>query len=132
MAGTRSARIGGTNNTRIHLPGAATEYADRVAVTGFRSGLFTLFDPERPEEDPNALLGRMQGREHDPNAMKHHCPMCCHSVTAAGCEAEAMEWAVFRAHLRKCYIDNRLTKLDITHRKFAGASVADAGRVTHA
>lgn len=82
----------------------------------FRQRMYSLFDPERPEEDPNALLNRMGGRLTDPNAMNHNCPMCNRTLS----------WLLFRAHLRPCYAKWRKVKLDITHRRFQGGSVADA------
>jgi hypothetical protein len=100
---------------------AVSEYDARMGDQSLRQRMFTLFDPERPSEDPNALAKRAPT---NPRGMKHHCPMCCRSVTAAGCEAEAMEWDVFRAHLLGCYRRNRLTKLDITKRTFAGGTHA--------
>jgi hypothetical protein len=115
-----SARVGG-RPLRVVLPAqAAQEYEqhliDDLAITGFRAQLFALFDPERPQEDPNDLLRRMGGRVTDPNAMNHHCPLC----------DTTYNWQLFKAHLRDCYRRNRKVRLDITRRVFAGGSVADA------
>lgn len=130
---TRSVHIGGRFTVLGARPSQAmAEYGAQVAAQGFRGGMFTLFDPERPTEDANAVLAEQRRSPRDPNAMLHHCPMCCHSVTAAGCQAEAMDWPTFQAHLRRCYVSNRATKLDITKRKFAGASPAPAAEVVDA
>jgi hypothetical protein len=106
-------RIGrfAANRGGIWLPGAGQEYADRFAQDTFRMRLFQAFDPERPDEDPNELARRMRGM--GPQAMLHNCP-CCH---------DTMEWDLFRAHLRPCYVKWRSVTLDITKRKFAGASL---------
>lgn len=103
------------------MTGALSEYDAQFADAGFRRGMFTLFDPERPSEDPNETARRAPS---NPRGMKHHCPSCCRSISSAQCERDAMDWDVFRAHLLGCYRRNRLTKLDITKRTFAGGAHA--------
>lgn len=116
-----STRISGTMQP-LHLPGAATEFADeyskRFAAGLFRTQLAALFDPDRPKEDADELRNRMKGQHRNPNAMVHQCPSC---------ERPPMSWTLFQAHALPCYIKHRKVVLDITKRKFAGGGPDDAG-----
>jgi hypothetical protein len=70
-----------------------------------------LFDPEQPQLDPNELAKRAA----DPRAILHWCPMC----------ERSLEYDVFWAHIKGphgCYARWRKVKLDITRKKFAGAT----------
>lgn len=72
-----------------------------------------LFDPDQPHKDAEQIYREMGGQMLDPYAVNHNCPMC----------DRTMAWDLFRAHLMPCYRANRLTRIDITKRKFAGASI---------
>lgn len=50
-----------------------------------------LYDPDRPQLDPNDLL-RELGRVIDPDSMNHNCPFC----------GKTMSWQLFIAHLVPC------------------------------
>lgn len=77
-----------------------------------RSNMF-LFDPERPLEDPNDMYNRMGGQMRDPYSMDHGCPYC----------GGVMRWELFCSHMRACFTRNRKVVLDITKRKFTGATL---------
>lgn len=96
-------------NATIHMvpPGAPA----------WRPENFLLLDPEQPTTDPNELLKLRRGRMADPNTVNHNCPCC----------DRTMSWSLFKAHALACYKSWRKIKVDVTRRKFAGASLEDAG-----
>ena len=71
-----------------------------------------LFDPDEPHKSAEEIHREMGGTMIDPRTINHNCPFC----------NRTMAWDLFRVHMEDCYIRNRLVKLDITKRKFAGAS----------
>lgn len=71
----------------------------------------TLFDPERPDEDPNDLANRLGGVV-DPNQVNHNCGMC----------HKTMRWPLFVAHMKDCMRRNFHT-MDPLHRRYAGATI---------
>ena len=71
-----------------------------------------LFDPDEPHKSAEEIAREMGGKLTDPRTMNHNCPLCERTMT----------WELFRAHMGECYTRNRLVKLDITKRKFAGAT----------
>lgn len=117
---TRLHYAGGRLDTTIHAP-AASMRLDSPAPPGadtlreFRRAVVELaefmpgtifdvpvFDPRRPELDPNALLEEMGGRK-DPRAMNHHCGLCCTHGSPEACERDAMRWELFLVHLPDCW-----------------------------
>ena len=77
-----------------------------------RANMF-LFDPDRPKEDPNDMLNRMGSQMTNPYSMDHGCPYC----------GEVMCWELFCSHMEYCFTHNRKVVLDITKRKFTGATL---------
>lgn len=81
----------------------------------FRRENFFLLDPDKPLADPNELLKLRKGELPDPRTVLHGCPVC----------NRVLDYDVFVAHLRGphgCYAKWRKVTLDITKRKFAGAT----------
>jgi hypothetical protein len=87
----------------------------RPGAPAWKLDNFFLLDPENPLMDPNELLKLRKGHMADPDSMNHNCP-CCNLT---------LSWDMFKAHWRGCYISWRKVRLDITKRKFAGASLED-------
>lgn len=86
-----------------------------TALAAFQSGNFLLLDPDHPKGDPNELLRQQGGRLNDPRTMNHNCPVCHRTMT----------WELFKAHFREEYIKWRSVVIDVTKRKFPGASPKD-------
>lgn len=81
----------------------------------FRRENFFLLDPDKPLADPNVLLKEQGGRLDDPRTINHNCPICNRTLA----------YDLFVAHLkgpRGCYAKWRKVKLDITKKKFTGAT----------
>ena len=92
----------------IHAPAALA--FTRAPVYDSRNVF--LFDPDEPHKSAEQVHKEMGGKMTDPYAVNHNCPFC----------NRTMAWDLFRTHMEDCYTRNRLVKLDITKRKFAGAT----------
>lgn len=101
-------------NVSIFAPTAVAFFDAKVRADAF------LFDPDRPHVGPNQLLKEM-GNMIDPRQMSHHCPFC----------DKTMSWELFGAHMKRskegpgCF-QRWFNTMDVTHRKFSGASIGDA------
>ena len=86
-----------------------------VARFGFpafdRQNIFA-FDPEQPHKSAEEIYQELGGMN-DPTQMDHNCPFC----------KRTMAWTLFKAHAEPC-MRKWFKTLDITHRKFAGATPA--------
>lgn len=80
-----------------------------LSMSGFRD--FFLYDPDKPMDNPDALLRARGGKLTDPRAVNHNCPIC----------NRTMAWDLFQAHARPCYAKWRKVKLDISRKVFKGA-----------
>ncbi len=79
----------------------------------FKPSEFLLFDPDKPQKDPNQLAAE-QGGLTDPNEIDWFCP---------GCD-KTMSWEIFNAHGRACYIKYwKVAAGWRRHRSFQGATI---------
>ena len=97
----------------IHAP--TIEIRLRSMLTqAMASGEPVLFDPERPQLDPNALLRERGGRITDPASVNWNCPLCY----------KTMSYDLFVAHARGCF-RRYGSLLDPTLKQYKGVSLAE-------
>ena len=73
---------------------------------------YQLFDPERPQLDPNDLLREFGGKVTDPRSINYNCPLCY----------QTMRYDLFVAHARPCF-KRYGSLIDPTLKQYRGVSL---------